>query len=653
MIFITNPAYTFHKVVKEMISSNRTPNTPRAGAILIAVALSCACSKPESTTQTEDDLGVQSGEDAGSDLSLAADLGPSEDQPRDDLGDTITEDMDALPEDMSSALERELLLYERMIQGARMPSTAPLSTDAFDTRDNDTRSPDPLDARLTLSPAQSRWRPIRDDYNATLDQRLRDLPTFEVEVASRPEDGLLLPRQRGLRVLDSDNSWWAMVGAGKTWRERGDRGYSRAALPFTLVQPHANCSFHGTLTFLYDSAQDTGDPSRALNITDAYYQITQETCLYLKLDMWGWLTVEASAASGEEQDRAPLLAAHDAQVMARPEVLPLEDLRALGLEPQRLGESLTQAHITLQGVYWEGKHYHSGCQTREGELPFCDEITLPSYSTAKSAVAGLAYFALAKEGTLDQDLTLGSQVEGVPRSWQEVTLGELLSMTSGHYDSTAYMADEDGIRMADFFLAIEDQAKTDAALAFPAQQGKPWVYHSSDTYLAFRLMQSWLGQDLYAWLVEHVFAPLRLSDAARDGLRTIGGTSQHFGSHGSWWLPSDIVLLARMLQDHASGARDDLLDATRVQRALQRTPEAQGVLAGEGLYYHRGFWALEVTRAQGFPCDRRIPFMSGFGGITVVLLPNDAIYYVFSDNAEFAWLSAARELSKLGDFCSN
>jgi hypothetical protein len=45
--------------------------------------------------------------------------------------------------------------------------------------------------------------------------------------------------------------------------------------------------------------------------------------------------------------------------------------------------------------------------------------------------------------------------------------------------------------------------------------------------------------------------------------------------------------------------------------------------------------------------------MSGFGGITVVLLPNDAIYYVFSDNAEFAWLSAARELSKLGDFCSN
>ena len=44
--------------------------------------------------------------------------------------------------------------------------------------------------------------------------------------------------------------------------------------------------------------------------------------------------------------------------------------------------------------------------------------------------------------------------------------------------------------------------------------------------------------------------------------------------------------------------------------------------------------------------------MSGFGGITVVLLPNGAIYYVFSDNAEFAWLSAAAELAKLGGFCT-
>jgi hypothetical protein len=43
--------------------------------------------------------------------------------------------------------------------------------------------------------------------------------------------------------------------------------------------------------------------------------------------------------------------------------------------------------------------------------------------------------------------------------------------------------------------------------------------------------------------------------------------------------------------------------------------------------------------------------MSGFGGITVVMLPNGAIYYVFSDNAEFSWLESVRELAKLGDFC--
>ena len=627
---------------------------------LVANLLLFGCQTPDDAQDMHSSPDLQSGEDAGADLRLAADFGPTEDlkngdgEDMDDLGPDLDQgDLpDANPDlDMPAPPTRELLTYERMLQGSQLPSMAPLSMDAFDVYDSGSRLIDPIDAKITFSPAQSQWRPIRDDFNATLDTSLRELPTIEVELISRAEDRLLIPSWRGLRALGSSSKWWAMIGEGHIWHERSDGGYSRAALPFTLIQPHANCSFHGTLMFLYDYDENESDPSKALRVEDAYYQISQETCLYLKLDMWGWLAVEASPTNIERSERRELIGAYLTQFSERPEAAPIEDLGALGIEPQRLGESLTQTHITLQGVYWDGKHYHSGCQTREGALPFCDEITLPSYSTAKSAVAGMAYLALAKKNGLDANVTLGEHIQDVPASWQDVTLGELLSMTSGHYDSTMYMADEDGARMADFFLATEDQAKTDAALAFPPQQGKPWVYHSSDTFLAFRLMQSWLGEDLYAWLIEQVFAPLELSDATRDGLRTIGGASQHFGSHGSWWLPSDIVLLAKMLQEHASGGRDDLLDAARVQRALQRTAAPHGVLAGEGLYYHRGFWALEVTRAQGFPCDRRIPFMSGFGGITVVMLPNGAIYYVFSDNAEFSWLESVRELAKLGDFC--
>ena len=39
--------------------------------------------------------------------------------------------------------------------------------------------------------------------------------------------------------------------------------------------------------------------------------------------------------------------------------------------------------------------------------------------------------------------------------------------------------------------------------------------------------------------------------------------------------------------------------------------------------------------------------MSGFGGITVAMMPNGGTYYYFSDNNEFAYSAAVKESSKL------
>ena len=44
--------------------------------------------------------------------------------------------------------------------------------------------------------------------------------------------------------------------------------------------------------------------------------------------------------------------------------------------------------------------------------------------------------------------------------------------------------------------------------------------------------------------------------------------------------------------------------------------------------------------------------MSGFGGISVVLLPNNMVYYFFSDNAEYTFNNSVGELDKIGDFCN-
>jgi hypothetical protein len=43
--------------------------------------------------------------------------------------------------------------------------------------------------------------------------------------------------------------------------------------------------------------------------------------------------------------------------------------------------------------------------------------------------------------------------------------------------------------------------------------------------------------------------------------------------------------------------------------------------------------------------------MSGYGGISVAMLPNGATYYMFSDNGEFLFDSAVNELTKLASVC--
>jgi hypothetical protein len=43
--------------------------------------------------------------------------------------------------------------------------------------------------------------------------------------------------------------------------------------------------------------------------------------------------------------------------------------------------------------------------------------------------------------------------------------------------------------------------------------------------------------------------------------------------------------------------------------------------------------------------------MSGFGGNTVLLLPDGVTYYIFSDGNEFFWYDAVNEINKIAPLC--
>jgi hypothetical protein len=67
--------------------------------------------------------------------------------------------------------------------------------------------------------------------------------------------------------------------------------------------------------------------------------------------------------------------------------------------------------------------------------------------------------------------------------------------------------------------------------------------------------------------------------------------------------------------------------------------------------YNNGMWAGKVLAKPECAAAEWIPFMSGYGGISVVLMPNDTVYYVFSDGSQFKWAQAAAESAKLKPFC--
>ena len=96
-------------------------------------------------------------------------------------------------------------------------------------------------------------------------------------------DGHLVPVERG--IVAGDGDWWDwIVGPGRTWQD-GDSGWSRASVPFALIERNANCMHNGVLTFRYRGESE---------VSRVAYQVSHETCHYFQFDAWG--TAAASRA---------------------------------------------------------------------------------------------------------------------------------------------------------------------------------------------------------------------------------------------------------------------------------------------------------------------------------------------------------------------
>ena len=86
--------------------------------------------------------------------------------------------------------------------------------------------------------------------------------------------------------------------------------------------------------------------------------------------------------------------------------------------------------------------------------------------------------------------------------------------------------------------------------------------------------------------------------------------------------------------------------------ALQRDPQDPGYATPDaGFRYNNGVWAWDIAEYAGCKAPAYIPYMSGFGGITVAMPPNKAVYYYVSDGGVFRWARAVVETSRLRSVC--
>ncbi len=465
-------------------------------------------------------------------------------------------------------------------------------------------------------------------------------PAFDLAFV---QDGdALYPTNNG--VLNPGASGWeVLVGPGTIWNDGSSDG-GRITFSLTLKEPNANCLHNGLLTLRFDHGGLA---------PEALYEVASETCSYFKFNLWGAMHVAFAPQTPADKDA---IVARNRDVAAhRLAVKPLGELGvATGVDIARpFGGGDASDPPTLYGFAVGDTVYASDCVTRLGVNVLCGDVDLPSFSTAKSIFAAVA---VMRGEALYPGLKDAKIADLVPQcAWGDVTVAQTLDMATGRYISPDYEVDEDSDDMAAFFAPADHRGKlTFACGHYPARAaaGTRFVYHTADTYVVGTALQAFYraktGGDVYDDLVAPLWHDLHLSQRLDFSERSHDDARQPMTGFGLVYHSDDIVRIARWLSQDGAG-----LDKAMLDQALQRDPSARGLIAYPPDYrYQHGFWARNVAGVIGCGHEVWVPFMSGFGGITVAIMPNDVTFFYYGDDQQFDWTQAIKVSNTIKGLCS-
>lgn len=333
---------------------------------------------------------------------------------------------------------------------------------------------------------------------------------------------------------------------------------------------------------------------------------------------------------------------------------PLSALKGYDLSVVRQDDFIKPKDMITVGAVIDGVHYTGDCRGGTN----CDNLVLPSYSIAKSIMGGFALMRLEKLYPGAKDAVLADYVPACKQAgWDKVTFANLLDMASGHYQTQKPYEDE---KTVDVFLTKptnhEKTAFACSQFKKQAKAGTTWVYRTSDTWLLGVAMQRFWQEkqgntkaDFYGDLIQPLWADLGLSDTISTGR---GEGRQPFTGTEMFFLRADIAKIG-----YALATRDtrlvDQLDKQMLDTALQGQPTASGLKTdAPNMAYKYGFWAYNAGAYLGCDADMWVPFMSGYGGKTVLMLPTGDVYYYFSDGHVYRFAEVIAEIHNHRPICS-
>jgi len=429
------------------------------------------------------------------------------------------------------------------------------------------------------------------------------LPDTEFRV-TLTDSGAVYPQQPGF--IESDPFSLAILPSTDSQQIR-----------FVVKEFNANCLHNGVITL-----PNNVDLAETGNNWSASYSINTETCAYNSFSWQGNVEVLSGKRSkGAGQQRFPLYT-NAAEPLVNADWQPQP--------PQQHPTVFGWARSNEQGEIIE--HYSSTAGR-----------AIPAYSLSKTFIATNAALWLEKQ---DPGEILSASIadwvaECNTPGWQMVSVQNALDMRTGHYDSQQHHADESAKKMISNFLEARTHSEKIAhACSYPAKSlnNPPVVYQSSNTYLLATTLRNMLPKatntdTIDQLLYQQIWQPLQLSPLAYSIDTTKGDRQQAWGGYGLSLLPSDLVKLAAFVQN------DPL--QLGFSNILSSPEEAHPIPGEDNLRYHSSIWFWYDTENEQW-----YPFLSGYGGIMVVFLDRNHLYYLVSDQHDHRFADVVRSFQR-------